>query len=92
MTFNVSVTQEDITGGTPVRPHSCPLALAINRALPAGYRASVIGPFFKLYAKDGNYDVLVATVNLPDHVKTFAKHFDQGNPVSPVEFSFEAEL
>ena len=82
-TIRVRVTQEDIDAGVRGDCTSCPVALALLRAVPGAYEAAVDGPHFDLAMVDGPnlYDV-----PLPRRVAWAIARFDFSGTMSPFEF------
>ena len=74
--MKVTVTPADISAGTLAAPQSCPVALALTRALP-GTRVWV-GPS-TVVCSNTEYD-------LPPKAMGFIELFDQARPVEPFEF------
>lgn len=84
--MKVSVSQEDIAGGMPGSVFSCPVALAIKRAVPEA--DEVIVAVSKAYAHVG--DCLVS-YRLPLDVQGFIISFDMEHPVQPFTFEMRPE-
>ncbi len=80
-TVEVEVTQADIDAGIPCRTHSCPVALALSRALgvmvAAGYRTATV--------MLGTY----REIRLPEHMVPWIVEYDRGGAVEPVAFVVE---
>lgn len=78
--MTITVSQDDIEQGQPLKGLSCPIALAIKRATGLEY----VGVGVRQYW----YKDLAGGV-LPPEVTEFVKAFDSGKPVEP--FTFELE-
>lgn len=81
MTLIIEVTAEDIKNGVPEKACSCPIALAIDRAIP-GARAEVFGM---------EAFICGVPVCLPVICKLFVELFDSGGPVYPFTFSLDLD-
>jgi hypothetical protein len=100
MTISIDVTADDITKGRKCAANSCPVALAIIRAMQQ-YRIYSVsaGPWNAHVdqdtgARDGSGYTVVQTskYQLPADATNFINAYDQGehDPLPP--FSFEMEL
>jgi len=87
MNVTISVTQADIDDGRHRDCTSCPLALAVRRALPSLPGLSV-----------GNWGIFPDPrrdpIELPDTARIFVATFDADLPVEPFSFTIDvpAEL
>jgi hypothetical protein len=80
----VQVTQEDIDNGTPGKPCSCPVALAVLRAFNvSGVYISVEPVYITFQPRYLSHHEYYAT---PSSVASFVAMFDTGFPVEPFEF------
>lgn len=83
----IKVTQECIDRGERQICFSCPVAIAINRALPAGQRCIVSAIMIKIYKDYRMLDSdIIKTIDTSDEVRNFIKDFDSGREVQPFEF------
>ena len=81
--MKIEVTQAHIDAGRPGNCCACPVALAIQEALPKVWNVSVAS-FIRLKATDGTYvDCLV-----PPAVSVFIDAFDDGGPKRVQPFTF----
>lgn len=80
----VRVTKSDIALGKPGIPSNCPVAIAINRKLKNGQKASVLSDTFKIY--DREHKTVRSNIKLPGRVYTFVKRFDHLLIVKPMSF------
>jgi hypothetical protein len=83
----VHVTQEDIDNATPRDPHTCPVALAMNRA----YNRDVawVGPWILGFHNYHNTPLSFSQSlywNTPPEVQTFINTYDRGTAVEPFDF------
>lgn len=78
--MKIYVTQEDINNGTPVSAYSCPIALAIKKALP-NYTPCVMSDSIKLVSMDD-----FSSIANPESVRRFISRFDNSKPVKPFNF------
>lgn len=86
--LTISVTQEDINNGQPGEARHCPIALAINRCLPAACMAGVSIDRVAVYSKDRWLYDLLCQYRLPDAAIEWQRHFDEVIiPVQPAEFT-----
>lgn len=79
-TITVDVTAGDIARGTPGSGCQCPVALAVERALP-GFNLYV-GPEVAYLG----FDQTGKTLSLPDEARAFIARFDLGLLVEPFTF------
>lgn len=87
----IEVTQADITRGTPSCSWGCPIAYAIERALPEclGRPGMSVHVFYtSVSVSDWNEEI--ASHRLPKVAREFVKRFDRGHRVKP--FAFELPL
>jgi hypothetical protein len=75
MTKTIRVTKECIEQGCPENVYSCPVALALQKAMPR--RKWLVGR--------GTLDDR-ARIGTPDKVLAFINRFDSGKPVKPFTF------
>jgi hypothetical protein len=95
--FTVTVTAGDITAGERKSHLRCPVALALNRVLPPGHRASAafdtvtwFNPGNMLrYAHNPlvTYPQIMGACALPHEARKFISGYDGGYPVEPLEFT-----
>ncbi|HMJ06897.1 MAG TPA: hypothetical protein VK474_11625 [Chthoniobacterales bacterium] len=88
------VTARDIREGIKQDCERCPLALAINRAMPLGFGKVSIGPdFVDIYSTgpDGNGQP-VASIPLPPRAVQWRQRFDDNRGVEPITFTLEVDL
>lgn len=78
--MKISVLQSDIDMGIPQDCCSCPVAIAISRAL-GGEIVAVVGQFV-MAARHGS----VYQKRLPEKASKWIIDFDTGNLVAPIEF------
>ena len=87
MKVTINVSADDIAHGRIGECHFCPLARAMNRALPAI-------DYLHSWAIDGLHaylgDKIDVSVALPDSCFTFVERYDAGCRVYP--FTFEVTL
>lgn len=79
MKYTIDVTLRHIRCGTPGECNICPIALAIQEAIP-GCRVDVFGPVAFLNGK---------AINLPAACSTFVARLDRGYPVNPFSFPLD---
>lgn len=82
----VTVTQEFIKNGLRGCAF-CPIALAVNSALPSGVVSMVDGDKISFY--EGMRARPFCEVDTPRIASRFIEDFDQGRPVSPISFELE---
>lgn len=85
--MTILVTAQDIERGRREECRSCPVAIAINRAIPSRNWRSLVGLYevaFEFGAA-GTYG-LYPVANLPRAASTFIARFDREEPVEPFEF------
>lgn len=84
--MKIEVTQDDIESGTRYSASWCPVALAITRSLHRDDEPEDV------HVCEGTKQIQIGELLLPmpDHVVTFARRFDGGEPVEP--FAFELEM
>ena len=82
-TMHVQVTQQDIDEGDKSQPRSCPLALAMTRAM--GLPISVGGVGWSRLTKDGRF-FDHKDLDLPVKAKLFINQYDLSKEVLPFEF------
>lgn len=78
-TVQIEVTAEDIKGGIPDTPYSCPVALAAKRA--TGLR---------VWVHTHTINIEGRPADLPDCAISFIASFDDNKAVEP--FAFDIEL
>lgn len=83
--IKIQVTDADIRLGKP-GPKSCPIALALNRAI-FGTKIGPIEVEQGFLSLKGNSKLTMQSVNLPDVAATFIRDFDRGLEVKPITFS-----
>ncbi len=86
-TIRVDVTQENIFNGQ-VSTKSCPIALALNRAVKPEFYFSVYNNTFNLIQRSNGF--FVAKGNLLKKATNFVDRFDRGLKVKP--FSFDLTI
>lgn len=74
--MKITVTRQDIEQGIMDDAHSCPVALAVSRAMP-GWSVGVAA----CHVRTGNTIWL-----LPHRVTRWIDHFDSGDDVAPITF------
>jgi hypothetical protein len=84
MKVRIRVTQEDIDRGGE-GSHTCPIALAVRRALPELDQPRVCSGRIYLDAD------LIATVMLPAEAQDFIGRYDNALAVEPFEFELDLE-
>jgi hypothetical protein len=84
--LKIQVTGEDIANGKPDDCESCPIALAMKRAIPDLDWIEVDGD-----AQWGTTDGGFGT-RFPEVAKNFIRAFDSGDPVKPFEFECEPRV
>jgi hypothetical protein len=88
-TVTITVTQDHINKGVKQDCWSCPIALAIQDAMPGVICAEVLNPdlgFATIFGDDGDCGEAL----LPDPARHFIAEFDNGQTVHP--FAFEAVI
>lgn len=85
MKITIHVTQEDIDNGLYSSCMSCPVALALNRAIPMGPSWLAVGDFARRNTVEYKF------FELPIEVTHFIAAFDARSKVSPFSFEFEYE-
>lgn len=83
-TMTINVTQEHIDRGTMEDCEHCPVALAINEAIP-GTRSDVGGN--QIYI--GNYHCTSREIQTPEVVRQFIARYDSDVLVKPFSFTIE---
>lgn len=86
-TIRVEVTEEDIREGERDNCRSCPIALALQRALPPDVELVTVGRYYARWAFDESKFALWFAATLPLQAKRFIALFDDGMAVEP--FAFE---
>ena len=84
--MRIEVTLEDINKGKRDNCRKCPVALAVQRVMPPGYKADIDQDYISYLDKAGIYHILC---NAPAKVTTFIKRFDAGKPVKPFTFTIK---
>lgn len=84
MKVTVSVTADDLANGKPGDACKCPVAKAINRAVPRG-RGAVVNPSCCWFGPARRFKR-----DLPPVAHDFILAFDRGEEVEP--FSFDLEV
>lgn len=74
----IEVTQQDIDAGAKRHCTSCPVALAISRAMGGG----MVVVRYRTWSAPG----LCASGGLPPSVTEFIRSFDAGRAVDPIKF------
>lgn len=83
----VVVTDEDIAGGNLGHACSCPVALAVDRAVKGwGFNASAVTNAIRVHRKDNGVEVMYRP---PKAAWKFMHRFDDSLPVMPFEFLME---
>jgi hypothetical protein len=83
--IKVSVTAEDIREGTPGDYTSCPVALALRRALGDVSEIEVDNVEAEIFLTNGDS----LSLRLPPDAGRFINEFDCQRPVEPFEFELE---
>lgn len=78
----VKITQKHIDVGTRLSWRHCPAALALLDAFPGSIKACV-GTYAMSVCSEYNF----RTYDTPPAVREFILAFDEGKPVSPMEFT-----
>lgn len=76
----ITVTQHDITKGTPGNPTTCTIALAAKRA---GYKSACVGRGRMNYKRNK----LLTDLELPLKARDFLRKFDSLQQVAPFTFT-----
>lgn len=76
--MKIRVLKSHIKKGIPRQFSSCPVALAVKKAMP-GCRRIEVG--YGWISVDGN------DIRIPNKVEEFIKNFDKGKKVEPFEFN-----
>jgi len=91
-TVNVEVTQNHIDNGAG-GCRNCPVALAVNSHLKAGYCASAGNCTLKIFSVQGyvgDYDGhAIHACTMPEAARTFIRAFDREAAVNPISFELE---
>lgn len=83
MNVLLQVTKDDIENGRRGSRYSCPVALAVNRALKPGCYCTIGANIGTIY----NFDRLLAeTFSVPNIVTFFVNRYDHSIPVEPFQF------
>lgn len=90
--MKITVTEDHIKNGQKAAPDHCPVALALNDAIPE-YKHAVGNDRYTIWksSNQGNDNLLlVATRPLPHNAVMFISDFDCGkNHAKPFEFEIE---
>ena len=70
MTMKIQIQSEDVGRGIPNSRYSCPIGLAINRTLPAGYAAVVTDDNVNNFSDEGRLTMPCWTANA---VRSFSR-------------------
>lgn len=91
--MKIRVTQEDLENGNPADAETCPVALAIKRAMPG---ADVLVDGNQVEFRTGEQSIIgddiVRGISLPNHIRNWIGRYDM-NPeeAEPVEFDLDLE-
>lgn len=77
LTITATITQDDINRGEPAVCRSCPIARALNRALPPGFIAYV-GSTVASVRSIAHDNVALGFADLGPIGEHFVDHFDDG--------------
>lgn len=81
----ITVTPKDIAEGKPGEAHSCPIALAIQRAIPKAEDVEVDSDYISFC-----YELIAQAIyiDIPSRlmISDFIEQFDKYKPVRPFEF------
>jgi len=86
--MRINVTQSDINNGLRYTSNSCPIALAVGRAI--GKEVEITFETCSVYEMIGDFWRWVP-YRLPIEVSEFIDQFDDELPVAPLEFEFNFE-
>ena len=93
MKITVKVTAADIKHGKRCVSHLCPIARALKRVRPAGYKratAMVLPGLAALYNAYSSPEASKPiTGSLPAPAQRFINHFDTGKKVKPFKFTIK---
>jgi hypothetical protein len=86
----IRVTQQDIEKGEKSQVDSCPIALAVNRAVKKGVSVSVGVARLDLW----DWDHSASSSLLPEQAVEFIQKFDQSGPgvVRPLQFEVQVPV
>lgn len=87
MNIKVSVSSEDILKGQKNHPRECPVALAIERALPGNL--VYVGHYTVAIFTEPDEQVEKYEGSFIQDVQSWIWAFDEGKPVGPIDFEVE---
>lgn len=85
--MKISITAQDIKNGKACSRNSCPVALAIKKALP-GCPVWVDSWFIDIIRTELEFPLITA-YHTNDKIERFIKTFDEGGRVKPFSFDLD---